>query len=159
MNKKKKKLKPGEILSFELEPGLFGFAKVLAKPKLGDAIEVYDYFSSNQDDYKMAINSLPLFEQPIILDGYSIFWKRTVDNWSVVGIDENFKFDEEDRANVKFKYGVPRLFKLIDLNNVSYPDVSQEEAEKYPYYSPYSNHAVLSRVIFLLNKKVQDASD
>lgn len=97
MDKKKIKLKPGDILSFELSSGLFGFAKVLAKPKLGDAIEVYDCFSTNQNDYKKAIMSSLLFEQPVILDGYSIFWKRVVDNWSVVGKDENFKFDEADR--------------------------------------------------------------
>jgi hypothetical protein len=156
MDKKKIKLQPGDILSFEITPELFGFAKVLAKPKLGDAIEVYDYFSTNQDDYKKAIISSPLFKQPIILDGYSIFWKRVVDNWNIIGRDENFKFDEADRANVKFKYGVPGLFKLIDLNDVSYTNVSQEEAEKYPDYSPYNNQAILRRVNFLLNKKNGD---
>lgn len=153
MDKKKIKLRPGDILSFELTPGLFGFAKVLAKPKLGDAIEVYDYFSTNSDDYEKAIVSSPLFEQPIILDGYSIFWKRVVDNWNRIGRDENFNFDEADRAKVKFKYGVPGLFKLIDLNDVSYLDVSQEEAQKYPDYSPYNNQAVLRRINFLLNKR------
>lgn len=150
---KKIKLKEGDILSFELTPQLFGFAKVVAKNKLGDAIEVYDFFSSHQDDYKKAIVSPPLFEQPIILDGYSIFWKRGDGNWDVVGRDENFKFDVMDGAKVKFKYGVPGLFKLIDLNGVSYPNVSQEEAVKYPDYSPYNNQAVLRRINFLLDKR------
>lgn len=76
-----------------------------------------------------------------------------VKNWNVVGRDENFKFNEMDRAKVKFKYGVPGLFKLIDLNDVSYPDVSQEEALKYPDYSPYNNQAVLRRVNFFLDKR------
>lgn len=153
MEKKKIKLKEGDILSFELDSGLFGFAKVLAKPKLGDAIEVYDYFSKNQNDYEKAIRFPPLFEQPIILDGYSIFWKRVVSNWSVVGRDEDFKFDKVDGSKVKFKYGVPGLFKLIDLNDVSYANVSQEEAVKYPDYSPYNNQAFLRRINFFLNKK------
>lgn len=154
---KKIKLKEGDILSFEIAPQLFGFAKVLAKVKLGDAIEVYNYFGICQNDYKKALISLPLFEQPIILDGYSIFWKRVVKNWDVVGRDENFRFNEMDRAKVKFKYGVPGLFKLIDLNGVSYPNVSQEEAVKYPDYSPYNNQAVLRRINFLLDKrKIKD---
>jgi hypothetical protein len=153
MDKKKIKLKPGDILSFELSSGLYGFARVLAKPKLGDAIEVFDYFSANQEDYKKAILSPPLFEQPIILDGYTIFWKKLVNNWSLVARDDNFDYNEENKAKVKFKYGVPGLFKLIDLNDVSYTDMSQEEAEKYPDYSPYNNQAVLRRVNFLLNKK------
>ena len=150
---RKIKLKEGDILSFELVPQLFGFAKVLANVKLGDAIEVYDYFSIHQDDYKKAIISPPLFDQPIILDGYSIFWKRTGGNWDVVGKDENYRFDEIDRAKVKFKYGVPGLFKLIDFNDVSYPNVSQEEALKYPDYSPYNNQSILRRVNFLLDKR------
>jgi hypothetical protein len=153
MDKKKIKLKPGDILSFELSPGLYGFARVLAKPKLGDAIEIFDYFSVNQEDYKKAISCSTLFEQPVILDGYSIFWKRLANNWSVVARDENFDYSQEERAKVKFKYGVPGLYKLIDLNDASYTDISQQTAEKYPDYSPYDNQAVLRRVNFLLNKR------
>jgi hypothetical protein len=153
MKKKKIKLKPGDILSFKLPSGLFGFARVLAKPKLGDAIEVFDYFSANQEDYKKAILAPPLFEQPVILDGYTIFWKNLADNWYLIAKDNNFIFDEKDMENVKFRYGVPGLFKLIDLNDVSYLDVPQEEAEKYPDYSPYSNQAIIRKVEFLINKK------
>jgi hypothetical protein len=49
MENKKIKLKAGDILGFELDTEEFkfnkkyGFAKVLIKTKLGDAIEVYDH--------------------------------------------------------------------------------------------------------------------
>ncbi|MHC6204036.1 Imm26 family immunity protein [Breznakiellaceae bacterium SP9] len=150
------KIKAGDILSFELNTEEFtftkkyGFAKVLTKNKLGDVIEVYNYFSDDKNDYLSALNSKPLFDQPIILDGYSIFWKRSRGKWELLKRDDSFEYTE--KAKVKYKYGPKGFFKLIDLNGTSYENLSQEEIEKYPDYSPYSNYAILHRINYLLEK-------
>lgn len=151
MNKRKIKLKVGDILSFELKLNKYGFARVLAKTKLGDAINVYNYFSTDTKDYKEAIKTNFLFEQPIILDSYSIFWKRSEGNWDLLQSDNDFKYNENEK--IKFKYGVPGLFKLIDLNDKSYDNISQTEAEEYPDYSPFKDRSVKIKVDFLINNK------
>jgi hypothetical protein len=150
--KKKIKLQTGDIISFELDLEKYGFARVLTKTNLGDAIDVYDYFSNNPNDYKEAIKAQPLFEQPVILDGYSLFWKRLRGNWELMERDENFIYGEEKKEKVKFKYGSQGFYELVDLNGTHYNNVSQEEAEKYPNYSPYGDLDIKRRVDFLLNK-------
>jgi hypothetical protein len=156
-NNKRTKLKVGDIISFELNTGKYkfnkkyGFARVLANNKLGDVIEVYDYFSDNINDYINAIISKPLFEQPIILDGYSIFWKKTDGKWYLLGNDKKYEF--KNSSNIKYKFGPKGLYKLIDLNGKKYEDMSQEEIEKYPDYSPYNNSAVLRKINYLLEKR------
>jgi hypothetical protein len=136
MENKKVKLKAGDILGFELNTEEFkfnrkyGFAKVLVKTKLGDAIEVYDYFSDNINDYKEALKSSPLFDQPVILDGYSIFWKRKNGKWDLLERKNDFVYNNSSK--IKYKYGPKGLFKLIDLNGKTYENLTQEEIEKHP---------------------------
>jgi hypothetical protein len=155
MDNKKIKLKIGDIISFELNTEeyvfskKYGFARVLVKDKLGDVIEVYNYFSDNTDDYVNAIISEPLFDQPVILDGYSVFWKRTGGKWQLLKNDKEFEF--KNSSKIKYKYGPKGLFKLRDLNGKIYDNLPQEAIEKYPDYSPYNN-ALLRRINFLLKR-------
>jgi len=147
---KKIKLKTGDIISFELEPDKYGFARVVAKVPLGDAIEVFDFFSDNVNDYDKAISS-PLLFDPVILDAHSLFWKRLEGNWNLVAKDDSFVF--KDGAKYKYKYGAKGFQKLIDLNGNNYVNVTQEEVEEYPNYVPYGDEDIKQRVFFLLNKK------
>ena len=158
MKSNKIKLKIGDILCFELNTETFefkkkyGFAKVLVKTKLGDAIDVYDYFSDNINDYKEALKSKPLFDQPIILDGHSIFWKKIdCGKWILLENEKGFEYNKKEK--VKFKYGAKGFYKLIDLNNETFENLPQKEIEEYPNYVPYGNYDVLSRIHFLLNAR------
>ena len=58
---KKIKWETGDMISFELEPAKYGFARVIAKVPLGDAIEVFDFFSDNPNDHDKAISQPLLF--------------------------------------------------------------------------------------------------
>lgn len=155
MNKKKIKLQSGDILSFELEPNKYGFAKVIGKLRLGDVIEIYDYFSEDPNDYKEALNHSLLF-RPTVIDGHSLFWKRREGNWALMERNNDFHLSEEEKASYKFRYGVKGLYKLIDLNWSDYPDVSQEEAEKYPMYAIEGDGNIKGRINFLLNKRKEE---
>ena len=94
--KKKIKLKVGDIISFEQETNKYGFARVIAKVPLGDAIEVFDFFSDNYNDYNKAINHSLLFD-PVILDAHSLFWRRLEGNWNLVASDDSFIFNDGDK--------------------------------------------------------------
>jgi hypothetical protein len=154
--KKKVKLKAGDIIAFELNTGQFqfnkkyGFARVLTKTNLGDAVDVYNYFSNDLNDYENAVIAAPLFDQPVILDGHSLFWRRFEGKWGILKRDEKFEYDK--KSEVKYKYGPKGLEKLIDLNGTIYENVLQKEIEQYPYYTPYSNYDILHRIKFLMEK-------
>jgi hypothetical protein len=150
MDKKKIKLKVGDIITFELEPQKYGFARVLSKMSLGDAIEIFDFFSNTKEDYTKAIKH-PLLFDPIILDAHSLFWRRFEGDWDLMKRDDTFVF--ERGYEYKYKYGPKGFYKLIDLNGKEYIDISQKEAEEYPNYVPYGDFDVKHRVNFMLNKK------
>lgn len=156
---KKVELKAGDILGFELNTERFkfkkefGFARVLGKTRLGDAIDVYDYFSNDENDYAEAISAPFLFEQPVILDGHSTFWVRTSGNWTLLKEDPYFYFTEYQKEKVKFKYGVKGLLKLVDLNGRNYTDCPQDEAESYPNYCPCTNYMIIQQIHSILKNR------
>lgn len=156
MNKKKIKLKVGDIISFELEEQKYGFARVIAKVSLGDAICVFNYFSNDINDYEKAIQH-PLLFDPVILDTHSLFWRRLEGNWSLIKRDNKYIY--EDKSKYKYKYGVKGSYKLIDLNNNTYTDISQEVAEKYPDYISYGDYGIKRRILFLLEKLQSNESE
>lgn len=130
-----KNIKPGDIFCFALGEGKYGVGRVMTRNSLGHVVEIF-----NQ------VLSLPIvksvdFERlgdPIILDSYSLFDRKSEGDWRMVAHQENYTPSTEE--SVRFVYGVADNVKLVDIfdNETSCSGMACD----FPLYSPMGDEEV-----------------
>lgn len=145
--KKKIELSLGDIFNIALDNGEFAFARVIAKDKLGDVIEVFNYFSRDKNDYEKAIKHERLF-YPHIIDSYSIFYIGE-DGFELVK-KHNSNCELPDISELKYKFGTKEEPKFYYLNGKTESSVGHDNL--YPWYSPQSDFDIRRLIAFWRNK-------
>lgn len=139
---KRQKPKPGDIFCFKLDDERFGFGRVVSKVSIGLVVEIFDYIS-NQSFLNYSKTQSIMFN-PIIIDGFSLFERRTEGDWRIIGNTPDYE-PKKDYEKLRFVYGQGRDMTAADIYN-NKMTISAEEAKKYPYYSPNGDYDVMKLI-------------
>jgi hypothetical protein len=136
-------IKAGDIFCFEFDDRSYCFGRIIAETDWGHLAEIFDYIS--EEPY-ITIESLKNFSRvmaPIVLDSYSLFDKKIVGEWRIVGHQEDYIVP--DFNDIYLTFGIGNDWKKIDLyGNIS--KISTEEHSKYISASPVGDYIIKSLI-------------
>jgi len=128
-------IKSGDIFCFALSDQKYGVGRIMTQNSLGHVAEVFDKVLSSP-----VVDSLT-FERlgdPIILDSYSLFDRKTEGDWRVVAHQVDYEPSSDEP--VRFVYGVADNVRLVDIFDNETALVGGKG--KYPLYSPMGDEEV-----------------
>jgi len=140
-------IKPGDIFCFRFDENTYCFGRIISKVIFWTA-EIFDYVSPNPEINEEAILKASRLINPVVLDAYCLFDRRTEGEWRIIGRQEDYTPQNMD--NVFFTYGVASGCKKVDIWNNETP-ISAEEQKKYIMLSPDGDYGVKE----LLKKNVE----
>lgn len=130
-----KKIKVGDIFCFVIEGKGYGVGRIMAPNSLGHVAEIFDQILISPVVDSVFFSRLG---DPVILDSYSLFDRKTEGDWRVVAYQENYQPSTEE--GVRFVYGVADNVKLVDIFDNETAFTGGEGA--YPSYSPMGDKDV-----------------
>ncbi|MBJ7223495.1 MULTISPECIES: Imm26 family immunity protein [unclassified Brenneria] len=140
--KKKKKtllryIKPGDIFFFENTPGEYYFGRIMAKNSLGHFAEIFT--PSTNDPETITLDTKKRIRDPIVLDSYSLFDRRTEGNWVIIANQEDYIIPTNEP--IRFSYGAGPIQTKVDILG-NKEQITEEEAKSLPSYSPMGDFDV-----------------
>jgi hypothetical protein len=129
---KRQKAKPGDIVSFKLDDGRYGFCRIVSMVSIGSVVEIFDYFSDQPvfDYSKLEKWIIP----PVTIDTYSLLDTRADGDWRIIGSTPGFSPGDKFRS-IRFVYGTtPNTLMAVDIFDKEEP-ISAENAKDLPRYS------------------------
>lgn len=145
--KKKIELKTGDIIRITLDKDNYAFARVIAKDKLGDVIEVFSYITEDPNNYEDALKCERL-HYPNIINSYSIFYIGE-EGFDIVKQGDN-SYIPKDYNELKYEFGSdvnPRFYFLDGHHEQFNGDNS------YPFYHAQSAKDILQSIFFWAEKQ------
>ncbi|GLO31806.1 hypothetical protein PPUN12996_38640 [Pseudomonas putida] len=126
---KTKKYTAGDVLSFKIADGLYGFARLIKQIELGYVSEIFAETSSSPREELGKLQTIKQF--PVILDTFSLL-EMGEGEWEVVG---HLELGEDDRVEgLRFVFGTPPYdLKSIDVNENEKKISEQEAMGLFPY--------------------------
>ncbi|MGS0897311.1 immunity 26/phosphotriesterase HocA family protein [Burkholderia stagnalis] len=126
-------IKTGDLFSFVLGNGKYGFGRIISPISLGHVVEFFDHIADDPDLNINDIVKLKRLKKPVVLDSYSLFDRKVEGDWRIIAHQE--KFDPTNIGGIFFAYGDGAGRRKIDLFGSESP-VSEKEAKTLPFYSP-----------------------
>ncbi|WP_121967105.1 Imm51 family immunity protein [Myroides sp. N17-2] len=145
---RKIELKTGDIIRITLDSGNYAFARVIAKNKLGDIIEVFKYITNNLNDYEKAINCDRL-HYPNIIDSYSIFYIGK-EGFDIIREGDD-SYVPKDYNDLKYRMGAVEIPRLIYLDGRE-EKIESFDNSPYPWYGPQSSGLLKGLIEFWIEK-------
>lgn len=128
----REKIEPGDIFSFQMDEGGFGFGRIVSRINDGHVAEIFNVFS------KEPVIDLLIphqrFSPLVVLDSYGLFQRKSEGNWGFVGKTENY-IPDADASKTKFAWGVSGNQKSTDIFD-RVESISDAEASLLPRCSP-----------------------
>lgn len=130
-------LKPGDIFAFCRGENLYGFGRLITKVDMGHMAEIFSYVSEEPVIPEAEFVMGELAWGPACLDTYSLFDRKLKGDWRIIGHEADYR--PSGYENVYFVYGSKGDQKRIDIFDMENVHVTDEEAEKWPYYTNYGD--------------------
>lgn len=126
---KAKKYSAGDVLSFKISDGLYGFARLIKQIELGYVSEIFAETSSSPKEGLEKLKTIKQF--PVILDTFSLL-EMGEGEWEVVG---HLELGEDNRVEgLRFVFGTPPYdLKSIDVNENEEKISEQDSLGLFPY--------------------------
>lgn len=144
-NKRKKtkldKVLPGDIFCFEFDVDKYFFGRIMSRNSLGHVAEIFRP-SVNAPDFA-TFHGFTRFFEPIILDSYGLFERKSKGDWRVIAHQDGYVTPEDEA--IKFAYGSPGSCKLVDIFD-NEQDIDHSDAKGYPRYSPFRDVDVKEKI-------------
>lgn len=124
-------IKVGDIFLMAIDDSRYAAGRIISKVDIGHGAEFFDLILSNPEISATAIESAKRLCSPVFLDSYGLFDRKIEGDWRIVGHDQSLFLADE---NIYFTYGAGQYWKVDIFGNET--EISKEESEKYPPYSP-----------------------
>ena len=119
-------IKPGDIFCFQYNENTYCFGRIIWRlHKSGTPAEIFDYFSDTPSISEKIINSVNRMFPPINLDIYTLFDKKLMGEWRIIGCYANYTPENVD--DVFFTYGLAPYKKMDVYGNETI--ITKEEAK------------------------------
>lgn len=136
-------IKNGDIFCFKMDENAYCFGRIIAKVDFGHLAEIFDYVSEEPDITIERLEKVSRIMAPIVLDSYSLFDKRLVGEWRIIGHQEDYI--DPDFNNIYLTFGIGNDWKKIDLyGNIT--EISADEHLKYIPASPLGDYLIKSMI-------------
>ncbi|MCQ3028230.1 immunity 26/phosphotriesterase HocA family protein [Pseudomonas tremae] len=122
-------IKAGDIFCFDLGGIGYGLGRIMTRNSLGHVAEI---FKGVLDTPQICHASFKRVGEPVILDSYSLFDRKTEGDWRIVAHDPNY--EPPLNESIRFVYGVADNRTEVDIFDNEYP--SGNLSGKLPRYSP-----------------------
>ncbi|EKT4524841.1 cytoplasmic protein [Pseudomonas putida] len=131
------KYSAGDILSFKIDEGVYGFARLIRKIELGYVAEIYSETAASANEGLAVINKIKKF--PVILDTFSLL-EMGEGEWSVIGNAQGENDKQVD--SLRFVFGTaPYDLKSIDVNE-NQQEISESDSLGLPPYEQMGDEDV-----------------
>lgn len=130
-----RKIRSGDIFCFSLGSHRYGVGRIITQNSLGHVAEIFDKVLSSPVVDSVSFKRLG---DPVILDSYSLFDRKTEGDWRIVAHELNYKPSSEE--SVRYVYGVADNVKLVDIFDNETSLVGSKH--DCPSYSPMGDEEV-----------------
>ena len=121
----------GDIFCFQYNENVYCFGRIISRLKIGTPAEIFNYVSNTPTISKENIENAGRMFHPINLDIYTLFDRKFMGEWRIIGRDEEYK--PTNIEDVFFTFGVAPCKKIDVYGNETI--ISEAEAEKIPRFS------------------------
>lgn len=136
-------IKNGDIFCFKLDETEYCFGRIIARTDVGHLAEIFDCISDKPYITTNNLEKVSRLMEPIVLDSYSLFDKKLVGQWRIIGHQEDHIAPDFD--DIYLTFGIGNDWKKIDLyGNVT--KINTEECSKYIPLSPMYDSIIKSLV-------------
>lgn len=136
-------IKNGDIFCFKMDENGYCFGRIIAKVDFGHLAEIFDYISEEPCITLECLEKISRIMAPIVLDSYSLFDKKIVGEWRIIGRQEDYTAPDFD--DIYLTFGIDNDWKKLDLyGNIT--KISKEEHLKYISSSPIGDYIVKSLI-------------
>ncbi|PIT60665.1 immunity 26/phosphotriesterase HocA family protein [Snodgrassella alvi] len=132
-------IKAGDIFCFKLNEQRYCFGRIIIKFMVGHAAELFDNISNSPAISEAEIKQARRLIEPVILDSYSLFDRKSEGEWRIIGHQQNYV--PTDMDGVYFTYGVQQWCKKVDIWENEIP-ISEQEAESLPHVAPLGDEDI-----------------
>ena len=140
-------IKIGDIFLLSIDGSSYAAGRVLSKVDIGHGVEFFDLLLPHPEITVSEIASARRAGTPVFVDSYGLFDRKIEGDWRIVGHDDGFVPRAE---SAYFSYGAGQYWK-VDIFGGEV-EVSQQEAKKYPPYSPQGDVKVKQWLVPILNR-------
>lgn len=133
---KKQKVAPGDIFSYKLADGRFGFGRIISDASLGAFAEIFDYFAEQPVfDYTRLDQWLV---PPVPIESYSLLEVRSMGDWRIIGHTPDFVPGPQFNS-LRYVYGSsPNTLVATDVFGKK-EAISAADAKGLPEYCAYDD--------------------
>jgi hypothetical protein len=124
-------IKAGDIFCFQYDEDTCCFGRIISRLNIGTPAEIFDYVSDTPVISEEIINSANRLFHPVNLDIYTLFDRKTVGEWRIIGSYDNFTPINVD--DVFFTFGVAPCKKIDVFGNETI--ISKEEVKTIQRFS------------------------
>ena len=124
-------IKAGDIFCFQYNEKLYCFGRIISRLNLGTPAEIFDYVSDIPVISKEVIDNANRMFPPINLDIYTLFDRKLMGEWRIIGRYDDFKPVNID--DVSFTFGIAPCIKIDIYGNESI--ITKELAERIIRFS------------------------
>lgn len=136
-------IKNGDIFCFKLYEKEYCFGRIIVKTDFGHLAEIFDCISDKPYITIDSVEKASRLMAPIVLDSYSLFDKKIVGEWRIIGCQEDYIATDFD--DIYLTFGIGSDWKKIDLNG-NITKISAEEHLKYIPLSPVGDYIIKSYI-------------
>lgn len=133
---KKQKVQPGDIFSYKMNDGRFGFGRIVTLTSIGAFAEIFDHFAPQPvcDFSKLGKWLVP----PVPIESYSLLEMRSIGDWRIIGHTVNFVPGPELK-DLRYVYGSSQnSLYATDIYDKDEP-ISAADAKGLPEYVAYDD--------------------
>ena len=142
-------IKAGDVFCFQYHKSMYCFGRIISRLDIGCIAEVFDYVSNEPKISEECIDRSKRIIDPVNLDIYTLFDKKMMGDWRIIGHHESFTATNVD--NMYFVYGVPNSWTKIDVYGNATP-ISNMEAENLPKFYVMNDYDIKELLASKLNE-------
>ncbi|PIT55385.1 immunity 26/phosphotriesterase HocA family protein [Snodgrassella alvi] len=137
-------IKAGDIFCFKLDEQRYCFGRIIIKFMVGHVAELFDNISNSPAISEAEIKQAQRLIEPVILDSYSLFDRKSEGDWRIIGHQQNYV--PTDMDGVYFTYGVQQWCKKVDIWGNKIP-ISEKEATSLPDVAPLGDYNIRKELL------------
>lgn len=135
-------IKNGDVFCFKVSSNEYRFGYIISKIITGHSAIILDIISQSPYVTPEQLSKAQALINPIVLDTYSLFDRKTEGEWRIIGNNPDFSYPKD---SFFFTFGVADSCKKVDVYDNIFA-ISPSEAKKYDQLYPHGHLHVINKI-------------